>query len=240
MTWFGPKPCNCGCEPGTCECPDGGFSRSFAGTPTIRIEISGLPSTYSFEVWYDQSPFYYWASVVLNGLDQYNGTYLIPVPAVDGCISHPPGSGSGEIAIPAYSIDVTRRTLSGSSGCPVISTTSFTRSAIYNKLEWGRISGRFSVGLFSEMMHDPNLPGAMMYMIAGNQVMPCSLDYDPTLYESPEYLGTGSTGSHEYYPKDQKIYITYAADVLGRCVSPAEPRGIHQIGTIAAEIFDDV
>src|SRR5690606_2313159 len=83
MGWFGPSG-NCGCcgePPPPCACPGGGASKKFIGTPTVMVEIEGLPSSIAWDCVYGIQPSiggaatWFWTTIELDGLDAIDGTY---------------------------------------------------------------------------------------------------------------------------------------------------------------------
>lgn len=247
MAWKRGNP-GCGCcgsLPPTCDCPNGGTSRKFAGTPTLVVTIEDLPDTITFDTVYETGLVsqYFKTAVTLNGLDAYNGTYAWALNKSEGGCLLFDSTNNRSASLTNYTDIVTRQQRTSFFGCtPSGSPTVVNRSTVAS-LESGLITtpynDTFQVSFVAAGCHSTCGSGdARLYEIAGRQRMICSKDFDPLEDEMTSNMGA-NIQSRSFYPRDQNIYLIYAADSGGFCFSP-EARVLHQIGKIYAEIIDDV
>lgn len=246
--------CPC-CEVGLCECPAGGESRKFQGTPTVVITIADMLEEYSFQaVWQAQtfSGFLFlWDTVTIRGLDAWNGTYAGPVtefktPA--NCIDYTRHGDMGILfGLPEYQVETVRRYRTTSTGC-VISSTETIEEQFTGELRFTHIAG---IGITSgthvvaatswNSIAFDGLQSYSTYSILGTQRLVCDNDYNPLLdtqqiQESP-VVPTGVSISTRPLANLQKLWIVHTA--ASRCASPYSPAYI-EIGSISAEFVDDV
>lgn len=247
MAWKRGNP-GCGCcssLPPTCDCPNGGVSRKFAGTPTVIVTIEDLPSTVSFETVYQSGLIAqnFWTTVTIDDLDSYNGTYSWTLNKnAGGCIAHDSSNNRGG-SLGTYPNSLVRRSRNSFADCILVGSPTNVNRTLTTQLTLGISSSpyqdTFQVVFRSTGFHSTGQPGdAVIFEFAGSQRLICSKDFDPLEDEMPEFMGAG-LGGFSFNPKDQNIYLVYASDLAGRCVSP-EARVLHQIGKITAEIIDDV
>lgn len=240
MAWFGPKLCNCGCVHG-CDCQDGGVSRNFSGTPTVRAVVSGVPDTYEFEIFRYTGTDRVWVKVTITGLSQINGTYLRELPVSNGCIdesvftitqNHPKSCSAHYL----------RRFVSGTSGCTIVGTSeqTFNFNAGITILASG-------FGDLGEKYIESSVSGLVSwagfnFTLGGRQRLRCKWGYDPTLDTDPATITPQTYPPQPYDPSLQEVLISYAPTNEDRCgmlVVSSDPI-IEAIGTITAEIIDDV
>jgi len=246
MAWKRGNPGDPCCGPGVCECPGGGVSRKFAGTPTLVVTLSGLEDEYQFQVVIRHAPIggdgtIYRYDVTLLGLDACNGTY---VKAFDktpsGCIDHETSMGTA-LPLPSYTANWTRYILPGSSGCTTSSPVSASRTIGWSITAMrlsGANAGKYDI---TSVISDQDTTigfGEIIYALSGQQRLECSKDYDPTL-DMRTTVVAGGFGSVTIQPRLQEFYLVHRGDVLGRCQSPVFPFA-QTIGSYAAEIIDDV
>lgn len=244
MGWFGPRG-NCGCcGPVTCDCPNGGTSRKFVGTPTLVVTIEDLPSTISFNTVYQTGIItqYFKTAVTLDGLDAYNGTYAWEMSKSEGGCLVFDSSNNKSASLSSYTDTVSRQQRTTFSGCTPVGSPSVAVRSPVPSLVSGLVStpynDTFQIDLRSAGCHADCSNSELLYEIKGVQRMICSKDFDPLEDEQTLGMGAGIQALN-FYPRDQNIYLVYAADAGGFCGSP-ESRVLHQIGKIYAEMIDDV
>lgn len=238
--WFGPTgDCGCGCA--TCECPEGGTSKVFTKKPTVRTVISGLPAFYSFD---STSPAFgtrTYSTTTITGMDAANGTYFWELPKVGNCINYQTVPNAIIPFSQSFALDffVTARTLSGSTGCTVASSSVHTFQA--NLLVGGSRLASIGVAVgasTAQLLHpDSSMQyGEILVEVTSSSRLECALDYDPSLTEATMARGIRFV-SKTVNLSDQKIYITHYPVLISACASIVD-NILVEIGTITSELLN--
>jgi len=94
MGWHGPRG-DCGCCGCECFADPGFFSRSFIGTPTVKVVVSGLPATIDHSYVQVRANSFEFVNrifrTVISGLDQLNGTYFFEMTKKGSCVRNASG-----------------------------------------------------------------------------------------------------------------------------------------------------
>jgi hypothetical protein len=177
MGWFGPNgTCGC-CAPCVCLDDPEQSGRDFSGTPTVKVVVTGLPSTISFSyVRVRNSPFEFVNTitiVTLDGLDALNGTYFFEMQKTESnCLINDPQNET-------FSIDVTVDTYTvgpGASPCTpslAISNTFGSNATVNGNAFQARV----------------DFPGASNYSARGDQDVTCQDNYIPIIGDDDENNG---------------------------------------------------
>ncbi len=169
MAWYGPSAdCGCGCR---CQCPHdpGQFSEKFAGTPTLKVVVSGLPPVLEHTYIQVRNNSFEFTNTIyyskLTGLDQLNGTYFFElIKSQSGCLI----SGTGEESFPIEFLFEQSTVGAGNNPCVpgVIVANEFDPPAFV----FGNLSRAFS-GFPSDISE--------RFSIKGEQVALCRNNYIP-------------------------------------------------------------
>lgn len=258
--WFGPVG-KCGCcggddPPFPCECPGGGNSRKFVGTPTVVIEIDGLPSTIAWDCLFRaQSPIggsqndrWSWESIEINGLDAINGTYAYPMSKMgDGCIDFDNTPGVS-FSIDPVNTDITVRDLGSTAFFSCTPTSIFPGPVTLQPVVGvarnpfpytGAYSAYFSLDYRrSTAQQDWNI-----FSMLGRNLMRCVDDYDPALAPGSSEVGSspGITSYPSYRPNtSEEIWLARYYNSSGNCYPFEAQVPYTVVGSFRAEIIDDV
>lgn len=215
-----------------CECVGnpGFFSRGFAGTPTIRIVISGLPASYTWSDFFSVSSVFQKNDWTLTGLNSINGTYFLGL-AKAGlfCIDEP--ATPGAITSSNYTEAFARSSRSGPNICIETSTSSGSAS---------KNAGPTVTFVGTQFIINLNQSATNYYGFLGEVRMSCpSYDYTTT---SGNNSITGGFASPRTWPRSSgEIKILRRAIADGTCgFTPEHASGqvFATIGTLTAEIVD--
>lgn len=250
MSWKRGNPgCPC-CGPATCDCPGGGTSRKFVGTPTVLIEIEGLPSNIEWDCVYRIQPTiggaatWFWTTIEINGLDAINGTYSYTLAKTVGdCVDYGQRPGTN-FTLPPISSTVTIRNLgTATSGCTINSTTvgaGLAPSLSVNRNPFPYTSA-YSAAFSLSMSQQASGTNMRVFTIQGSQYMLCEHNYDPSL--TPGSIGVGAIPGPPIATRPRsstEIWLNRWANPDGRCYSPEIRPEYEHVGNIYAEIIDDV
>lgn len=246
MAWKRGNPgCPCCRElsPPTCNCPGGGISRSFIGTPTVIITIEDVQDVYTFDCFYTYAGVTRWETITLSGLAALNGTYAktFPDKTPEGCIDYFNSFYTFTVTPP--SVSVTRRVISGSTGCTISSSTTPVEGT-QTSMVITQSGGTFTAAFSSYNSIPQGATSISTYSIRGTQRLICSNDFNPALdaNEIEPYLQTIpglSGGMARPLAKEQKLWIIHAGSSSSRCTPFYTPAYV-EIGKFKAEIIDDV
>lgn len=236
--------------PPPCACPGGGASKKFVGTPTVMVEVEGLPSNITWDCVYSIQPFiggaatWFWTTIEINDLDAINGTYSYTLSKTVGdCVNFSQRPGT-DFTLPSISSTITIRNLgTATSGCTINSTTtgaSLTPSLSVSRNPFSYTSAygaAFSLSM-SQQWSGTNM---VVFTIQGGQYMLCEHDYDPSL--TPGSIGVGAIPGPPtaIRPRSStEIWLNRWANPGGRCYSAEARPDYEHVGNIYAEIIDDV
>lgn len=254
MSWKRGNPgCPC-CGTATCDCPGGGTSRKFAGTPVLIITIENMLPTYSWETVTNYTfPIgglraTQYESFTIDGMDEANGTYAWELEKTEeGCLSFPTIGlvDSESFSVPNVSVTHVQRTLSGNFGCTVSSTSNFNPSIAPSLVATrapGSVAGLYEV-VFSisyTQSPQPAWDGQHFYVGAIKRLF-CNLDYDADATAGVHGVGPvpgASTQTSRPYASDE-VWLAHRHNLVNRCI-PFFFFDYDVVGNIYAEIIDDV
>lgn len=230
----------CPCCSG-CECPAGGTSRAFTKKPTVRTIVAGLPATYSFDSTSPAVGTRTYSTTTITGMDAANGTYFWELPKVGNCINYATVPNAITPFSQSFALDfsVTARTLSGSTGCTVASSTTYTFQS--NLVIGGArlASVGVAVGASTAQILHPDSSmqyGEILVEVTSSSRLECALDYDPSLTEATRTRNIRFV-SKTVNLSDQKIYITHYPVLISACASIVD-NILLEIGTITSELLN--
>jgi len=229
MPWHGPRgKCGC-CKP--CACPDGGnLTPQFINSPTVKVVIAGVPASFTFE--YGSSTTY--ITNTLTNMDCMNGTYFYQYArnTSNGCVNWNAVFSYGRAC--TINWNVIQRTLSGSTGCYISSSTvddipvSYTLGVDY--LDFGPGKSGWTSGILSR-------PTFGNWAIQGRADVECKHGYDASLSTRTFSVGIEPFGFVAKNISEQKIWLSHWPNSSDRCVPTYDTQRI-EIGTMLTEVVD--
>jgi hypothetical protein len=228
----------------SCNCFwSGEPTRSFVGTPTVKVVIAGVPDTISpVSVW---ATFSSLREYVPTGLSAINGTYFFPVSKQsNGCIIDSMSSGSPAAfatELIDYDSDLTTTTYDGSCYVTGSSTTSSTQQAsiaIFKHSTFYAGGNPGDILIFLSAGESSAIQGVYYGLTAGLQLQ-CMNDYDYTAVSSSvENLVTIYPGYQPTWPRNSGDIKLSVGERAARCSLSAINYRFENAGTITAELLD--